>query len=209
MKQRKTLLIVTSLLTLIPLILGLVLWNQLPDPMPVHFGTDGAPDGWGSKTLAVVGVPLLMLAAHLICIGFTLRDPKQQNISDKLLTILFWVVPTISCICGLVMYTFALGLPVDVMLIISVLLGLLFVIMGNYMTKCHQNYTVGIKLPWTLHSTENWNRTHRLSSRLFLAAGVLFWVNILFRSAALVLVPILVCIVVPILYSYALHKKGI
>ena len=209
MKQHKTLLIVTSLLTLAPLAAGLLLWGQLPDPMPTHFDLNGVPDGWSSKLLAVVGIPLILLAAHLICLGFTLHDPKRQNISDKLLLILFWIVPVLSCMCGFMMFSFALGRPVDIGMITSILLGIIFLILGNYMTKAHQNYTIGIKLPWTLHSEENWNRTHRLASRLFILSGLVFLVNILFRSAALVLIPCLVCIAVPALYSYGLYKKGI
>ena len=54
-----------------------------------------------------------------------------------------------------------------------VILGVLFMILGNYMTKTHQNYTIGIKLPWTLNSTENWNKTHRLASRLYALAGAI------------------------------------
>ena len=113
-------------------------------------------------------------------------------------------------------YAAALGSDMDINLIISILVGVLFIILGNYMPKLQQNYTVGIKLPWTLNSTENWNRTHRLGGKLFIAGGVLIavsgFLSPLFGETAglIILITItLVCVVIPMGYSFWLFRKGI
>ena len=68
----------------------------------------------------------------------------------------------------------------DIGMLINILIGVMFVIMGNYMHKIKQNYSVGIKLPWTLNSEENWNRTHRLGSWLFVIGRNCFYHKWLF-----------------------------
>ncbi|MFL2019177.1 SdpI family protein [Weissella hellenica] len=72
-----------------------------------------------------------------------------------------------------------------------------------------QNYTVGIKIPWTLHSKENWNRTHRFAAWLFLIVGIIMMINGFFEQTWLLIVPILSIIILPIGYSFMLYRKGI
>ena len=61
-KKYKRTLIISSLVLLVPVIAGLLLWEQLPDPMPFHWNIQGEVDGWASKATAVFGMPALMLA---------------------------------------------------------------------------------------------------------------------------------------------------
>ena len=77
------------------------------------------------------------------------------------------------------------------------------------MSKSHQNYTVGIKLPWTLNSEENWNRTHRLAGKLWIFAGILFIGNIFFQNWQIPFVVTIAVVIIPMIYSFLLYKKGI
>ena len=81
MKVSKKTLIITSIIILLPVVFGLVMWNRLPDPMPTHFGADGQADGWSHKSFAVFGLPLIILGAHLLCIFASKTDPKSKNYS--------------------------------------------------------------------------------------------------------------------------------
>ena len=65
-KKHKRTILLTSLITLLPILIGAVMWNQLPDVMPRHFGLDGAADGWSSKASVVFGIPLIMLLLHWV-----------------------------------------------------------------------------------------------------------------------------------------------
>ncbi len=102
-----------------------------------------------------------------------------------------------------------MGRNVRVEVLIPMLIGLLFVAIGNYLPKCQQNYTIGIKIPWTLSSEENWNRTHRLAGWVMVIGGIVFMVAGFFGVFWLVLPAAVTIVLVPIVYSYILHRKGI
>ena len=208
MKYKKTI-ILTSIIVVLPMIAGLILWKQLPDTMAVHFGTDNSPNGWSSKPFAVIGLPVLMLAVHLICVGITLNDPKRKNISEKMKGLIFWIVPVVSLICNISIYMAALGKKINIGMITGCAVRFVFVLVGNYMPKLKQNYTVGIKLPWTLSSEENWNKTHRLAGWLWILAGTALMAAGILDVGNAVIVIILAIMLIPAAYSFILYKKGI
>lgn len=207
-KYKKTIL-VTFFVTLLPIAVGLLLWNQLPEQIATHFGMNGIPDGWSSKGFTVFATPLLLAGIHWLCVVVTMNDPKKYNIGEKMLKLMLWIVPVLSCVTNGSIYAIALGIPLNISSLISPMLGLLFMLFGNYMTKNHQNYTIGIRLPWTLNSKENWNRTHRFASRLWMLAGAVMILNGLLQQVWLLFVIIVVTAVLPMIYSFTLHKKGI
>lgn len=208
MKENRMKIIITSLITLAPILIGVLFWNRLPDQIATHFGQGNVPDGWSSKPMAVFGLPLILVALHLFCIFITLNDPKKKNIGRKILPIIFWMIPIISLLVNSATYGIALGLKIDIELIVSLLLGLLFIIFGNYMSKIRQNYTVGIRLPWTLSSEDNWDKTHRLAGKLWIVGGVLVLVNIFLKWTGFLIGILLVIVFVPMVYSYALYWKA-
>ena len=136
-------------------------------------------------------------------------DPKRKNIDEKFFKWILWIVPVVSCVICLSCYFIALGLDVNIGSIVDVLVGILFIVIGNYMHKVKQNYTVGIKIPWTLDSEENWNRTHRLASWLWIISGVIFIMNSILQISWLLFVVIAFSAVGPMVYSYLLYRKGI
>lgn len=216
MKEYRKLIIATTLITLLPILLGLILWNRLPDTVAVHWGADGQADGWAGKAYAVFGLPCLLAAIHLFAVLFTLNDPRRKNINKKPLMLVFWLIPVLSLVTNGIVYLTAMGADIDVFVICFVLIGIIFIVFGNYMPKLQQNYTVGIKMPWTLNSTENWNRTHRLGGRLFIVGGILmilggFSGGVLGEEGSLILVfgIILLCAVIPCIYSFWLFRRGI
>ncbi len=202
-------LLITSFVILLPIVAGLMLWEQLPDQIPIHWNAEGVVDGWSSKPFAVFAMPLIMLGLHWLAVGTTLADPKRQNHGSKVKVLVFWLVPVLSVTLEAFSFLTALGKVVRVEIWCSVLLGLIFVIIGNYLPKCKQNYTVGIKLPWTLASEENWNRTHRLAGKIWVIGGILM-VLLSFVSFLWVMLTVpMAMALVPLLYSYLLYRKGI
>ena len=92
----------------------------------------------------------------------------------------------------------------------SVLMGAMFIIIGNYLPKTKQNYTIGIKVPWALHSEENWDRTHRLAGRLWVAGGILMLATVFLPQDwtwPVMLVGLVVPTILPMGYSYLLYHK--
>ena len=207
-KIDKKTLILSSIVTLIPLVIGLILWEQLPDVIPTHFGMDGTPDGWSSKTFTVFGLPLIMLFSHLLCIGITTQDPKYDNMSEKLFGLIVWLIPVISLLVVVVSYGGALGWDVNISKYAVAGTGILFVIIGNYLPKCKQNYTMGIKLPWTLDNEENWNKTHRLAGFLWVVGGLAMIINAFLVSEWILIAIVIMMTFVPMVYSFLYFKKN-
>ena len=206
-KKNKRTLVAGSIVILLSILLGLFLWDRLPDQMVTHWGFDGTPNGWSSKTFAVFGLPLFLLVIHWICTIATSADPKNKNLNQKMMKLIFWICPIVSVFCSVSIYAEALGLDFNIEMIGAVFTSVVFIVIGNYLPKCQQNYTVGIKLPWTLHSTENWNRTHRFAGPVWIICGILMFFSLFMKSEALMLTVILVAVLLPTLYSYFYYVK--
>lgn len=207
-KNLKTM-IITSIIILAPILVGLILWDKLPAEMATHFGENGEPNGWSSKEFAVIGLPLFLLAVHWFCAAFTGVDPKKENISNKLMILVLWICPVISIVgCGS-MYMYAIDNSINTTKTGILLVGCMFLVIGNYMPKMKQNYTLGIKAPWTLNSEENWNRTHRLAGYTFVIGGLLVLLGGFAELFWLIIVAMVVSVLPPMIYSYVLYKKGI
>ena len=209
MKEYRGKIILTSVVTVRPIVIGLLLWNRLPDTIATHFTFDNVANGWSSKPFTVLGIPIILTVLHLAAVTISLNDPKRKNIGGKMLSVVFWIVPIVSWVMFLSIYTNALNMSINISMISGVLVGTIFLVTGNYMSKNRQNYTVGIKLPWTLNSTENWNRTNRFAGRLWLVAGAIMLVNIFLNQTAILIGMIVVIGVAPVIYSFVLYKKGI
>ena len=207
-RNRKTL-IISSIMTVLPILAGLILWNQLPEQIPTHWNAAGEIDGWSSKPFAVFGLPLIMLTAQWLCILGSLADPKKENHPDKVLHLVFWIIPVLSVVLNTFTYAAALGKEVRIEVFMPVLIGLILAIIGNYMPKCKQNYTIGIKIPWTLYSEENWNRTHRFAGWLWTFSGIAIMLTGFFGGFWIFLIVVLLMVLAPIIYSYLLHRKGV
>ena len=86
--------ILTSIVTLLPILLGLLLWNRLPEKLPTHFGIDGAADGWSGKGFAVFGLPLMMLAFHIVILFATRLDKHNRGHNEKVMNLVGLIFPT-------------------------------------------------------------------------------------------------------------------
>ena len=202
-------LIITSIVILLPIVAGVILWNQLPEEIPSHWNISGEIDGWSSKPFAVFGLPLILCVIHWICVLATASDPKSVNHQKKALTLVFWITPVLSVLLGAITYSTALGNAVKVEVIMTIFIGLLFTVIGNYLPKCKQNYTIGFKLPWTLNSEENWNRTHRLAGRISVICGVAITLLGFFGFTWIMFISFIAITLIPTIYSYILFRKGI
>ena len=164
--EHKKQVILSMIGTFLPTIIGLILWNQLPDTMTSHWGADGVAAGTAGKGFMVFGFPAIMAAVNLLCMIGTVLDKKNQNQNKKLMGIIFWIMPLISVTVISSAYAIALGNTIGATMAIPLLMGILLVAIGNYMPKATQNRTMGIKIYWTLANEDNWNKTHRFAGKL-------------------------------------------
>lgn len=208
--KNKKLLILSSLLILLPIPVGLILWNRLPEMLVTHWGINGQPDGTMSLPWAIFLPPVLMLLGQWVCIFFTMRDPGNKDRNTKPLNLVLWIIPLMSNLVSYMMYALALGYEFSPVGWTMVLMGVMFAAIGNYLPKCKMNYTMGIKVAWAYTSEENWNATHRFGGKVWFYGGIALIFGALLPerwAVAVMLVSILVLAVIPIIYSYLYYKK--
>jgi immunity protein, SdpI family len=104
----------------------------------------------------------------------------------------------------------AVGWALPVEKLVPAGVGLLFVMLGNYLSRVQPNWFLGIRTPWTLSSDKVWRKTHRIGGALFVVGGI-GMVALAFLPPAIVL-PVLIAIIalvagVPIVLSYIFWRK--
>ena len=212
LSKNRVLILITSLVTLLPILIGIMCWDRLPETIATHFASDGTPNGFSSRTFTVLGLPALLFAAHILCTLCTAIDPKYRNISPKMYRLVLLICPVCSLVCCSAIYGYALELSIADWLnstfFINLLIGIIFFLVGNYLPKCHQNYTVGIKLPWTLADENNWNLTHRFAGRLYAIIGILCIINAFLGLNFMLPAVIIVVLLLPAGYSLRLYLKN-
>ena len=209
-RKRKKQLILASLATLLPIAYGLLLWDHLPPQMATHYGLDGQADGWSSRGFAVWFIPLCMLLTLWLCVLITAKDPKNKDQNPKPMTMVIWIIPAITNLCSGLMYALSLGVDVSVFAVMQAAMGLMFVVIGNYLPKCRPNHTIGIRVPWTLSDEENWEASHRFGGRVWFIGGMILMLTAWLPAeagGALMFAVILLLAFIPIGYSYWFYRK--
>ena len=207
-KELKKTLTLTTLITLLPILVGLFYWNQLPDKMATHFDMAGTPNGWSSKWFAVIGIPVFLALVNVLCTILTETDPRRHKYPEKMMKLVYWICPVVSWICAGLTISYELGIEFAAMpKFASLFIGIMFVVIGNYLPKVKQNYYMGIKLPWTYSDEENWNRTHRMAGKLWVVGGIVLLLNFFLGITGLEIAVLIIMILVPTVYSWAFSRK--
>ncbi|BDG43284.1 SdpI family protein [Saccharococcus caldoxylosilyticus] len=193
---------------------GFSLWAypQLPEKVPIHWNFSGEVDGYSSKLFAVFATPVLMMLIYGILMGVPKIDPRKDNFQkfEGVYRIFVNVTLTFFGAGHLSIIFSGLGYHVNIDWIANIGLGLLFIILGNYMPKIKANYFIGIRTPWTMANETVWARTHRFGGKVFFIGGIIIIVSAFAPSSirAVLLIASIVCIaIVPMVYSYAVYKK--
>lgn len=196
--KNKKALILSSLLILLPIPVGLFLEKRFPAEFL---------DGFG-YTMWLPSLSLLL--GHWLCIGITAFDPSNKNRNRKPLTVVLWIMPLMSnLICGM-LYALLLGAEFSPASWMTAAFGLMFAAIGNYLPKVRMNSTMGIKIPWTYSSEENWEATHRFAGKVWFAGGLLMLFGVLLPEKAAIrvmLLAVLVLVVIPVWYSWRFYQK--
>ncbi len=207
MKKISKLTVITTLITLLPIALGIALYDRLPEVVATHWNIHNRPDGWSSRAMAVFGIPCIMAALNLVCGGATDRL-QSEGVPKRVLALCRWIIPMLSLILVPVMLYSAMGVSFDMGRIVCSILGIMFIIIGNYLPKCRRNGVVGIKIPWTLSSDENWDKTHRFAGFVWIVCGAAAIVGG-WTKPVVVIVALVAMILLPVVYSGILKHKGI
>lgn len=208
-KINKKLLLFTSIIILLSSLVGCVFWNQLPEEIPTHFNLLGQADGYNHKMSAIFGLPTLMLLMHWLLLFIMIKDPKSSNISSKIQLLIYWIIPFVSCLSMISIYGESLGYSMMSGILAQIFMGVLMILIGNYLPKTHRNYIIGIRLPWTLESDKNWRKTHRLAGKIWVLGGLLLFLNSFIQIYVywVFFLTLLLVVLMPGVYSYQLSKS--
>ena len=218
----KTKRLISWIFACVPLIITIIVLPVLPDKIPAHYGADGNVDRFGSKYELLI-LPVLTIAMGFLWIlmeRFVLKYDKQKD--GQSTKILFWsniimtAIFTIMAIWFLrLSYTEAKNfyeVDFDFMKAMAACLSISWIIIGNLLPKCKQNYIMGIRTAWTLKSEITWYKTHRFGGKIILISGIISTLLCLFvLNGTIGLIVSLASIMVPavwvIIYSYAVYMK--
>ena len=209
-QAHKMLLLVSICIIFVQTLVGMILWDRLPDQIATHFNFHNQPDGYSGKAFTVFGMPLILLALHLICLLVSCSPNHQMgHCNGKIQYLLLLIIPAVSLLMTVLCYGYALGAPFDIGRVVLTFVGVIFAVTGNYLPKIRRNPTTGIKLPWTLASDENWNKTHRMAAPIWVICGIVLIVfGLIGYTTWAAFILILPMVLLPTIYSFALHLKA-
>lgn len=210
----KTTWLISVVVVLIMVGLSAWAWVQLPADasIPVHWNAAGQVDRYGGKVEGLLLLPAVVIGVLVIFNVIRYIDPLRVNIERSgqayravLLGVLFFMA---LLHVGAVLS--AVGYPINIGLLAAPGIGLMFIVMGNYMGKIRRNYMFGVRTPWTLTSELAWNKTHRLTGKLFVASGLLVIMASLWSSVwafYVMMASILGTVLFAMIYSYLIWKS--
>lgn len=190
--------------------LAIYLYPDLPDPMPSHWNASGEVDGTLPKPWGVWLLPLAAVFVLAVMKLIPVISPKGFRTDEfaGVLRLFQVLLVAFTAIVGALVLLAAMGSDVRMEVWIPIGVGLLFIVLGNYLGKVRKNFFLGIRTPWTLASDEVWARTHRLGGRVFVAGGLLLIAAAFVPAIANGLVVVILALaVIPVVYSYVLYRR--
>lgn len=181
--------IITMIICLLPMIFGIVMYNELPDKMAVHFDINNEPNNFFPKAVAVFGLPIFMSLFQLICCVMT--DLGKKENSSKLEKVAKWVLPVTSIVLYITTIIFNLGIEVDVRKIACLLIGIIIILMGNYLPKVKSGDYINIHPKALVENEKIWRKYSRALGYTYVISGVLIAISILFQPIVSAIVVLL------------------
>lgn len=209
----RTTTILVLLMILGATVAGLLLWNQLPDPMASHWNINDQADGYMSRTWGVFMMPLITLGMLVLFLVIPSIDPLRANIAQFRGAFNLFIVLIITFMVYVYGLTLAWNLGYTGFRMSSAMLpalGLLFIFIGFMMRQARRNFFIGIRTPWTLSSDTVWEETHRIGAVLFMISGALAFLGGFFGGITafwLMFAPLMGSTIFLLMYSYVLYRR--
>jgi len=204
--------LVQVLIALASVAMSIYFYQHFPTRVPTHWGLNGQVDSWGSRGTGAFLLPALIIVIYFLFALLPKIDPRKDRYVEfaKTYSIFKTAIMTVLLAVYIATGLNVLGYPVSISFWIPFVIGLLFVVLGNYFGKLRNNYFVGIRTPWTLSNEEVWNRTHRFGGKMFILGGIIMmlsgFVPTQFRMPIFI-VSICAIVILPIFYSYIEFKR--
>lgn len=181
-------------------------------PVPIHWNIHGEADGYAGRNVALLVVPALAAFQPLLFLIMARVEPRLRNLrqSMKALNVVWLSAMGLLVVVQTIIVLAGIGLKPNVVLALNICVGVLIVLMGNYLGKVRSNFLMGMRTRWTLSSEYSWNRTHRMAGVLFVLLGLALIAMAFLADPVTWLVlmvgEVLVLSIVTMIYSYAFWR---
>lgn len=198
--------------SLLPILYLVYIWKELPEMVPTHWNWNGEIDKWSSKNQLITLTLLMSFGTYISLTLGQFFTNKRWIIAmgDKFMHFKFALVVVIVALSLFILHCIKLQQLNDTLLFI--IIGAIFMVIGNFMTIFKPNNIIGIRIKSTLNNDANWKHTHQFASKLWMIGGILTIVfSLLFESnlnMILFLVTLLILITLPIIYSISYARKN-
>lgn len=186
------------------------LYPVLPEQIPTHWNIKGEVDDYTAKPWGVLILPLAAVITFVVMRLIPIISPKGFRTDEFKGVVNVFTVAMVGFMSGVAILVLleANGQNVHINEMIFAGVGLLFIVLGNYMGKVRKNFFIGIRTPWTLASDEVWSRTHRLGGKVFILIGLFMMLNGFVRFPVQWLIAsIIIVALVPVIYSYVIYRR--
>jgi hypothetical protein len=208
MKKNKRI-ILSTLFCFLPIIYGLYFYNKLPDVIPTHFDFSGNVNGYTNKNIFVFVLPILLAIINIFLCYIIKLDPKNKDKNTKIINIMLFILPVLFNVIFILILFTTLDYGFNKSFA-NIFIGIFFITIGNYFPKFSQNYTIGIRIPWTMNDEENWYKTHRFASKLYIILGILFIFSKFIQNDDIrfyITIMLFSIFILPLVYSYVIYKN--
>jgi uncharacterized membrane protein len=197
----------------VQIVVALVAYPFLPARVPTHWNAAGQVNGYMPKWIgaflpAGVSIVMTVFLRCLVAIGPRLGRENQRATASQINYFTFGMA-VLMLIIEVISFATALGLPVDPTNVLSLVLSLGMILLGNYMGKFRRNFWIGIRTPWTLTSDTVWERTHRLGGWLFVLCGIIGIAATFIPGVRLwtIMALLLAVALITTIYSYIIYQR--
>jgi hypothetical protein len=173
-------LLIIALLLLPMLYLGFI-WPSLPEIMPSNFNVAGVAERVGTKNdlLLLMGFLFLSNLALYALFRYLPRTDEVatgfnsgEEVRKQFYTIRFFIHIYLFIFTTGIIFMASQGHSFVIERWVFVGVGLLILILGNFLRRLQPNFFVGVRTPWTLGDAGIWRKTHQFAGALWLGAGI-------------------------------------
>ncbi|WP_225561731.1 SdpI family protein [Rhodanobacter sp. DHB23] len=202
--------IVSAVFVAIAVGVAVWLYPQMPARVATHWGVGGQPNGYSPRFWAAAMWPLLIAALAVLTVTLPRISPKRFEMESfaGVYGVLMLVIQGVMLVLGVTAMLAGAGHAVPMATIAPLGVGVLLIVLGNYMGKLRRNFFVGIRTPWTLASEAAWERTHRLAGWVYVLAGAAMVVlGLIGAMAGWMLAAVVVVLLIPHVCSYFIYRR--
>lgn len=213
------------IVAMLPVIVTSLVFQFIPDTIPMHHDLAGNTDRWGNKAESFIFPAVILVITlfwNLMINAYEKKAAKAGNDKERVEATQSAKLLGIVGVCQAVMFSvmdfFILYssvlqaneggdmATVDIAKISCILCGIMFMVLGNYMTKAKRNATIGVRTVWSMHNDNTWRRSNRMGAYAIITAGLLTVITAAFTGGMICTVMMLVYLIVAAVFAVVYSK---